>query len=281
MGSANQSQTFEEARAGLLDICPFSSVIWKPLHRLLGDGNPIDPVTILYFDLGPKRRLPFAAISKTRGNRLVLWPPSDARQTGDFATGDRFAVHHITLELANGQTHFTRFDEASNREHVDRGWKLIPSSDGLSLWLIAAFKVDLLERQIGALEQNVKMPTSDSGRRVEEFKRYAATLSHFHAVTPALRGDSFIAVIHLMEGTTFRGPIEPHHFPMGSFWNDWFEDWPDGDNFQIAPSGVNIGGVNLVVLTASPLGRLKGACFFGSKREGRAHLLRSPIANAT
>jgi hypothetical protein len=51
------------------------SVFWKPLYRLFDDGNPIDPVTILLYDLGPEKRLPFAALAKTRGNRLVLWPP--------------------------------------------------------------------------------------------------------------------------------------------------------------------------------------------------------------
>lgn len=50
---------------------------------------------------------------------------------------------------------------------------------------------------------------------------------------------------------------------MGTFWHDWIEGWPDGDTFPIAYFAINVDGVNLLLLTASPLGRLKGACFLG------------------
>jgi hypothetical protein len=262
MPDVDQEQSFEIARAGLPDIEPQVSVVWKPLQRLFGDGNPIDPVTILYYDLREKGRLPFAAIGKTRGNRLILWPPSDARQPGEFASGEAFAMHHITLEFSSGETHFTKYATATNRVHKDRGWRLGPVEGGLSMWLIAAFQTALLQKQAGALEQNIKMPTTDSTRRVEEFKRYAAEMSHVDVKTPSVRGDCFVTVIHLMD-SAFRGPIEPNNFPMGPFWNDWIDGWPDGDKFEIVPTGINVGGINLVLLTASPRGRLKGACFIG------------------
>src|SRR5947208_3047169 len=112
MPDVDQGQSFNVARAGLPDIEPEASVFWKPLQRLFANGNPIDPVTILYYDLGEKGRLPFAAIGKTRGNRLILWPPSDARRPGEFASGDTFAMHHVTLELSSGETHFTNYATA-------------------------------------------------------------------------------------------------------------------------------------------------------------------------
>jgi hypothetical protein len=261
----DQTGSFEEARAGLADVSPDVSVIWKPLHRLLQDGNPIDPVTILFYDIGDDRRLPFAAVAKTRGNRLVLWPPSDAREPGEFADGDTFPVHHATLELSNGETHFTRFDANGQRIHQGRGWKLASFKDGLRLWLIGAFHVALLEKQVGALEQDVKVPTRDSKRRLDEFRRYAAQMGHLAVSTPPLRGDCFITVIHLLpDSASFRGPVKPTHFPTGGFWGDWIDGWPDGDTFQIAPTPINVGGVNLLLLTASPVGHLKGACFLGS-----------------
>lgn len=257
------NQTFEQARAGLPDVCPYTSVLWKPLHRLLIDGKPIDPVTILYFDFGPDRRLPFAAISKTSGNRLILWPPSDAREPGDFATGERFAIHHVTLELANRKSHLTRFDEQGERVTADRVWKLAGSRDDPSLWLVIAFRISLLERQVGALEQSVRMPTSDSERRVEEFRKYAATLRHVHLLSPAPKGDYAVSVIHVMAEPVFSGPIRPQPFPFGSFWNNWIEGWADGDPIDVSHTGVNVGGVGVSVLTASPSGCLKSACYLG------------------
>jgi hypothetical protein len=268
MSDPDQSNPFIVARAGLPDIDPRVSVVWKPLQRLFGDGNPIDPVTVLYYDLGNKRRLSFAAIGKTRGNRIILWPPSDASHPGTFASGDTFSIHHVTLELSSGETHFTRFSSAINRVHEDRGWTLGPTRDGLRMWLIAAFQTELLETQAGALEQDVRMPKTDSARRIEEFKRYAAQMSHADVKTPTVRGDCLVTVFLLMTDSAFHGPIQSAHFPMGKFWDEWIDGWPEGDNFQIVPTGINVSGVNLVMLTAAPPGRLKGACFLGSAHRG-------------
>lgn len=262
------AESFEQARAGLPDVSPDVSVFWKPLQLLLQGGKkggkPIDPVTVLLYDMGDGRRLPFAAIGKTRRNLLILWPPSNALQPGEFADGNTFPIHHVTLVLRNGETHFTRFDEIGQRSHEDRVWKLASSDDGLKLWLICAFRVELLEKQVGALEQDVKMPKTDSERRIEVFQRYAAETKLVNVNTPPLRGNCLVTVIHLLpDSASFRGPVKPAHFPMGSFWNDWLDGWPDGDNFQIAPTGINVDGVNLVLLTAAPLGRLKRVCFLG------------------
>ncbi len=266
MPDMDQTESFEEARAGLPDVSPNVSVFWKPLRHLFEDGNPIDPVTVLFYDVGNGRHLPFAAVAKTRGNRLILWPPSDALQVGEFADGHSFPVHHVTLELPNGATHFTRFDANGQRIHDDRVWKLGSFEDGLKLWMIGAFHVAFLEKQVGALEQNVKIPEKKNPeRRVREYERYAAEMTRRQINTPPLRGDCYVTVIHLLsDSASFRGPVKPAHFPMGSFWNDWIDGWPDGDSFQIVPTGINVGGVNLLLLTASPLGCLRGACFLGS-----------------
>src|SRR3990172_6070693 len=131
MSDVEQPGSFEEDRAGLPDVSPDESVFWKPLHRLFHDGSPIDPVTVLSYQVGEGKCLPFAAITRTRGNRLVLWPPSDCLEPGEFTDGHTFPIHHATLELRNGETHFTRFDLNSQRVHEDRGWKLTTLHDGL------------------------------------------------------------------------------------------------------------------------------------------------------
>jgi hypothetical protein len=89
--------------------------------------------------------------------------------------------------------------------------------------------------------------------------------------TPPLRGDCLATVIHLVpDSASIHGPVKPAHFPTGRFWDDWLDGWPEGDCFQVAPTGINVGGVNLLLLTASPLGRLKGACFLGGVPSQRA-----------
>lgn len=265
MAGLNQPDEFAQARAEGPMLSPEVSVFWKPLRRMLEDGNPIDPVTILFYDVGDKRYLPFAAVSRTRGNRLILWPPSDARELGEFADGGAFPVHHVTLELSNGETHFTRYADDGQRIHDGRSWKLGADADGTRLWLIGAFAVELLERQVGALEQRVKMPTSDSQRRTDEYARYAASMTTVAINTPPLRGDCFVTVIHVLpESASIPEASVPSHFPMGSFWNNWIDGWPDGDKFPIVPTTVNVGGLNLLLFTASPLGRLKGVCYLAN-----------------
>lgn len=264
MPDVGQTESFDEARAGLPNVSPDVSVFWKPLRRLFEDGRPIDPVTVLFYDVGDGRPLPFASIAKTRGDRLILWPPWDALQVNEFADGRTFPIHHVTLELANGKTHFTCFEADGQRFHEGRGWKLATLEDGLKLWLIGAFHLASLEKQVGALEQNVKMPKTNTKPREDKFRRYWAEMTRKTINTPLLRGDCFVTVIHLLpDSASFRGPAKAAHFPMGSFWNDWIDGWPDGDSFQIVPTGINVGGVNLLLLTASPPGRLKGACFLG------------------
>lgn len=264
MPDVSQTESLDEARARPPDVSPNVSVSWKPLRLLFQDGNPIDPVTVLFYDIGNGRHLPYASIAKTRGDRLILWLPSDALQVGEFADGRTFPIHHATLELANGETHFTCFEADGQRFHEGRGWKLATLEDGLKLWLIGAFHLASLEKQVGAPEQNVKMPKTDAKRREDELRRYWAEMSRVTINTPPLRGDCFVTVIHLLpHSASFREPARPAHFPMGSFWNDWIDGWPDGDSFQIVPTGINVGGVNLLLLTASPPGRLKGACFLG------------------
>lgn len=264
MNPMEQSETFEQARAGLPDVPPEMSVYWKPLYRLFDDGNPIDPVTILLYDLGAEKRLPFAALAKTRGNRLILWPPSDSREPHEFADGDAAPIHHVTLELSSGETHFTRFEQKSKRVHQDRGWRLADFDGGLKLWLIAAFQVGYLEKQVGVVGGTIRMPRTDSKRRESEFRRYAAELRSALVVTPAVRGDCLVTVFYQLAGADYQGPLDGSHFPMGKFWDDWIADWPDGDKFQAATSVVTVGDVSLLLLTAAPLGQLRGACMLGS-----------------
>jgi hypothetical protein len=78
-----------------------------------------------------------------------------------------------------------------------------------------------------------------------------------------LRGDCLITVIQLLSDPVLRGPVKPTQFPMGEFWKEWIEGWPEGDCFQIVPTGINVSGVSLLLLTAAPLGRIKGGCFLG------------------
>lgn len=99
-------------------------------------------------------------------------------------------------------------------------------------------------------------------RRLAEFKSYASQMTVVVVKAPQVRGDCLVTVIHLLaDAPGSSGPFKPAHFPMGSFWQNWIDGWTDGDKFEIAPTKVSVGEVNLVLLTAAPLGRLNGECF--------------------
>jgi hypothetical protein len=264
MSKIDQHQSFDDARAGLPDVSPDESVIWKPLHRLLAEGNPIDPVTVLCCEMGDGKRLPFATIAMTGGNRLLLWPPSDARSPGEFADGETFPIHHITLELSNSRTHFTRFEGTTARAHKSHGWKLWAANAGLKMWLISAVRLAQLDRQAGALEMGISMPPSDSQRRIEEYKRYFAEMKLTDVKAPRPRGDYLITAIYLPTDVVPGAPIDPACFPVGSFWKEWIAGWPEGDAFEIIPTGINLSGVKLLLLSAAPPGRLKSNCYVAS-----------------
>ena len=55
MPDVSQTESFDEARARLPDVSPDVSVFWKPLRLLFQDGNPIDPVTVFFYDIGNGR----------------------------------------------------------------------------------------------------------------------------------------------------------------------------------------------------------------------------------
>lgn len=271
MNTTRQGETFEEARAGLPDISQELSVYWKPLYRLFDEGNPIDPVTILLYDLGPDRRLPFAALAKTRGNRLILWPPSHAHEAHEFAKGDAVPIHHVTLELSNGETHFTRFEpklehrSKSKRPKATHKWQLADFDDGLKLWMIGAFRSDYLEKQVGVVGGKIRAPKNDAKRREDEFRRYAEQLTVVPVATPLLRGDCYLTFIYLVpDARRFQGELDRSLLPIQAVWNDWIADWPDGDKFQALATQVTVGDVSLLIVTAAPLGRLKGVCMLGS-----------------
>jgi len=264
MADTDKAQPQGQSRPGHSDVPPERSIYCKPLDGLFRYGKPVDPVTILSYDLGNGQRRAFAALAKSRGNRLILWPPSDAREAWEFANGDVGAVHHVTLELSNGKTHFTRIDPNPNLRHDDRGWRLMDFGSGLKLWLICAFQVQELEKQVGVVGERIKSPRTDSNRRKEEFHRYAQQLRSVPVATPPLRGDCLVTSIYLLPDVDFRGPFERSHLPIRSIWNNWVEDWPDGDRFAVAFSAMTIGDLPLGLATVSPLGRLRSTCILGS-----------------
>lgn len=264
MSDTDQTESFEQARAGVPNVSPEMSVIWKPLERLFRDGTPISALTVLAYNIGGSRLLPFSSFTKTQNDRLIFWPPIDADEPVRCLSGDRFSIHHVTLELSSGKTHFTSFEADSERIHEHRGWRLTCFEDGLRLWLICAFQIELLEKQVGALEQSIKMPETDRERRLNEFRSVLAQMRFEEINAPPLRGDCFVTAFYIVPESPSRPIlIKPEHFPVRSFWNNWIDGWPDDDKLQIAQTMVNVGGLNLLALTASPLGSLKQPCFVG------------------
>lgn len=258
---------FERERAGLPDMSPHLSVFWKPLRKLLELGNPVDPVTVVYLDFGSQGRYPVFSVAKTQGNRLILWPPSDTRVAVQPSRGDSYFVHHITLELRDGTSHFTSYDSDGAAVHHSRNWRLRPIGDGnASIWLLLAIQKSHLEAQAGALSVNTAFPTSDGPRREYEIKRFAQSMKHVPLVLPDLRGDSVALAVHVLDSPPVDGTVDPRFFPMGPIWDHWYEDWLDGDRFQAGVSAADLGGKHLLVVATCPPGRLRAGCFIAGPR---------------
>lgn len=233
------------------------SIFWKPLHRLLTEGAPASAVTFLCYDFGDERKLPFAAICKTRGNRLILWTPASSDEPATASDGDQFKIHHATLELASGQTHLTHFWRLGDREHRSRRWKLSPPDHGVQLWLIACAKISFLAGQLGECHATVPLPLTDSARRLREFTKYVKESLLLPVKAPPARGDYVLSVIglgapHTVDETTVMIP-----FPMGDFWGKCVAGWPADGGFDVITTKVIIEDTPLAVQTACPPGRIR------------------------
>lgn len=241
------------------------SVLYRPLRRLFDEGKPPGDVRALWYELSPKRRLPFAALYGSPGSSLVLWPASPPGASTATTKAGREPFDHITVDLRNHMTHITGFNVRGERCHGKVRFPVhrIPGSDA-ALWCVCAFRWTVLEQQCGEFEWTAPMPKSDQQRREQEFIKYAEQVMEqpVFLTIPAPRGDYVISVFYVL-GSGKLDWFPPKAFHMGSFWNDEIDGWPDGDRFDVALSAVEAGAVHIGIATACPPGHLKRDVFVG------------------
>src|SRR5260370_6481150 len=128
------------------------------MRFLLESGKPLPQMTLLVLDTGSNGR-PFGAICQTVNRRLIFWPPLP-RDIAILSTdGKRGVYDHITLELANRQSHATSFDAFGNRDHHSPGWKLHDcDGSGLAYWFSILLRWSLLDEQDHAVDVLVRSP---------------------------------------------------------------------------------------------------------------------------
>lgn len=255
-------------RANGCRVSPTVSVLWKPLARLLAykDGSELPPTTQLFLDSDAGVALPFVAVQKTRRNRLILWPPTDASTPARLSDGTSFPIDHVTLELkddiSKARTHLTHFGANATREHSDREWALADCEGGSKGWLAIGVPIRILECQLGLVEENVRWPACDRERREREFERYRDQMTLATLKTPPIQGNYLFVVIHLLPDGASISSVTTRNFPLNGL-RDSIDEWsPTNSGIPVTKRTINIGGTTLAILTAGPPGRLR-ECLIG------------------
>jgi hypothetical protein len=207
--------------------------------------------------------VPFGALTQTDNNRLIFWPvlPKNHPQVSNGAR----LIDHITLELSNGKSHSTAFDEEGVRQHRRAGWKLhqIPGS-GLKMWFSMLVRWDVIQNQDLRVEVEMATPFNDSLRREKEFRKHAAHFSAQFLVVPEgqREGDYVYCVFYLQEADSFDvAPLQESF--LGDNVDDRIAGIPDGTVFPIHPATLQIGKTRLLALAATPIGSTTSDIVFG------------------
>jgi hypothetical protein len=174
-------------------------------------------------------------------------------------------IDHITLELSNGKSHSTAFDEEGVRHHRRNGWRLheIPGT-GLKMWFSMLVRWDVIQDQDLRVEVDMATPIHDASRREQEFRKHTTNFSAQHIVLPEGErdGDYVYCVFYLQAKDTFDVLPLWQSF-MGENVDDRIDGMPDGTRFPIQPAKLQVGATKLLALTATPIGSAKSDLVFG------------------
>ena len=257
-------QVSQIARA--MSTADSNSSIWmRPLRRLFNEGIPPTQTVVATVE-GSTGALPVGVFSFTARSRLIFWPVVPRKCVVLDEKGVQRDLDHVTLEFPSQRIHTTWFADAEMREHHSAGWKLQPSiQPGLALWMKLLVRWSVLSGQDHAVEQLVKMPTSDAKRRTDEFVQYANSIK-LHPI-PLLSkiplGDYVFIVIGVIVD-----PSKPHQMSSdmlfcGGNIDDAIDGWPDGSPFGCKPIKIRIGEKEVVLAALSPPGNLKTDLLMG------------------
>lgn len=236
--------------------------LFRAIQRLFRDGSPpgqIVNLTLRAYEDVPA--LPLGAMSLTKRNRLIFWPP--LHPTAPFVDGDQTEreVDHLTLQLSNGRTHVTAFD-GNDRIHTWPGWAVKElDNSGLGLWFIFAAGRSFLSDQ--AIRVEWEIAGSDAPRRSEEFRRFAAEKIRTAQIEwPAQtkpRSDTIATFAFVsMRGPCTQTALESFNIPYNILCEIYDEPLPA--DLLIARTPLRLAAENtvrdLVIVTACPPGSI-------------------------
>jgi len=208
-------------------------------------------------------------LTQTEKNRLIFWPilPSGAKMCCAGETIDVF--DHITLEFPSEKIHITAYDIDGQPIHNARAWGThrFPDS-GLALWFILLVRVSILRQQDMAVQQCVKMPTTNKERRTNEFVRYPQNISLLNVPLPPCKEeyDYIYFGFYLAPDSIKMDQLSFSNLPSGSTMYNEIEGGDDGNEFLIKVSHLTFGQRTIYVATACPPGRLRSDVSVGFPR---------------
>lgn len=245
---------------------PNHSPLIRPLRQLFDEGKPAGNVIVIGYEFSANRRLPMAALCARKDHSVVLWPALPPNVSALRVGDAEVPFDHVTLDLRNERTHITGFDPGGNRQRSDLAKRLgDPSETGARLWFWFAIRTSVLDQQCGEFEGEFHEPERrDKGRREQEYRDYAQRilerLEFLPVPTPL--GDYVVTAFYLLPQ---RRPdwMTPKSLPMGSFWNDEIDGWPDGSRFDVSSAAIELDSINIGIATACPSGRLRSDVVIG------------------
>lgn len=240
-----------------------SSIWLRSIRYLTHEGKPLPELTSLFVKSTTEAVLPFGTMTQTENNRLIFWPVLPKQHPQLCEHGN--LIDHITLELSNGKSHSTAFDEQGTRHHASNGWKLVEiAGSGLKMWFSMLVQWDVIQNQDLRVEVEMATPIRDASRREEEFRKHAANFRGQWIVLPeGQRGGNYLyCVFYLQTANSFDlSPVIPIF--VGHNVDDRIEGMPDDTTFPIQPAQLQVGTTKLLVLSATPIGQAKSALMFG------------------
>ena len=233
-----------------------SSFWLRSMRMLFALGKPLPPMTLLACQLPSGSNHLTGCLTQTGKDRLIFWPPLPRETRMLSADGRHGVTDHVTLELFNRKSHVTWFNAAGKRDHHRDEW-ILDVRDGcsLSLWFSLVVPFPVLAEQDHEMNVDVPMPPTDAGRRVEEFKRYAATCQVKTLVPPAhqFAGDYLFSLFYLQTGPELSGQgleINLRHHGLPELVIGFRDDVPIAFSSLVLP----VESSRVVVLSACPPG---------------------------
>jgi hypothetical protein len=236
-----------------------SSVLVRPLRQLLHDGKPVGSITVFWLTI-EGRDFPVATATVTSNNHSVFWPllPRNvARRSAVGRTTTISDVDHITVNLGSLKVHVTAIAPDGKRRYHRHAWRGVSVRDrNVSLLFPVLVKRAAILGQDLAAEGYVRMPTTDSRRRIEEFIRFAQEMQSVTLRLPRSESpwDYLLYVVYFIHDPRSPLRLTSRDIPF-SFANE-VSDFAEEATFRVELNPITVRDLHLVVATACPPGTL-------------------------